>query len=162
MTNIKPSKDSQWIYVESSSIHNKGVFAFKEIPKNTTIIEYTGVKVKQSKAADREARDEKNGTIYLFELDKKHYIDGADGGSDAIYINHSCAPNCEVINDGKQLWIKSIKKIAQGQELSFDYCFDWDVAEDHPCRCGHANCRGYIVNSNQYKRLKKYLRYNKK
>ncbi len=40
--NKKP--DCKYIVVENSKIHNKGVFAKKNIPKGTKVIEYVGKK----------------------------------------------------------------------------------------------------------------------
>ena len=161
MKNLKPiskNKTSELIYVKTSNIHNKGVFAKKNIPKKTEIIDYTGKKVLIKDSNHLEERDEINGTVYLFELDNKHYIDGADGGSDSIYIIHSCDPNCEPLNDGERIWIQSIKDIKANEELFYDYGFDADIAKDHKCLCGSTNCCGYIVNSDQIKELKILLK----
>ena len=64
--------------------------------------------------------------MYIFELNKKYDIDGFFRYNKARYINHSCNPNCEVdiIND--RIWISSIKNIRKGQELSYDYGYEFD------------------------------------
>ena len=79
-------------------------------------------------------------------MDSKYDIDGSFEYNKARYINHSCNPNCEVdIVEGK-IWISSIKKILKGQELSYDYGyeFDKDDYKDHICKCGEKKCIGYI------------------
>lgn len=159
---IAPSKYSEWIYVKESNIHNKGVFAFKDIPKGTKIIEYIGEKITKEAAEERLDRDEKNGTVYVFELDENYDIDGFVGGSDAIYINHTCNPNSEVdIIDGK-IWIIATKDIKKDEELSYDYGFDLDEDTlNHKCRCGHTNCIGYLVNSDKKEELEIMLQKNK-
>jgi hypothetical protein len=90
---------------------------------------------------------------YLFELDENHDIDGAVGGNDSKFINHSCDPNCEPdIRDGK-IFITSIRDIAPGEELSYDYSFDF-TEDNTPCKCGSPKCRGYIVAEDQLHLLK--------
>ncbi|KUO66754.1 MAG: hypothetical protein APF83_06885 [Lutibacter sp. BRH_c52] len=82
--------------VKISSVHGKGVFAKRIIPKGTRIFEYMGKRVsKENLASDLE-----NGLtsmIYVLNLNETVAVDGERGGNDARYINHSCAPNCEVL-----------------------------------------------------------------
>ena len=130
------SKASPWVFVERSGIHGNGVFAYRNIPKGTKIIQYKGEKVLKRDSDARFDRDEKNGTTYMFELNNKYYIDGLDKGSDAIYINHACKTNCEIEIENNEIWIIAEKNIKKGEELHYDYAFDYDVADDHPCRCG--------------------------
>ena len=119
--------------VKKSKVHGSGVFAIKDIKKNTKIIEYIGEKVLKSEGDKRSAKRIKNylhseetGSVYIFELNSKYDIDGSFEYNKARYINHSCNPNSEVdIVDGK-IWISSIKKILKGQELSYDYGYEFD------------------------------------
>jgi hypothetical protein len=154
---VKHSIDSEWIYLKKSSIHNRGVFAFKNIPKDTEIVQYTGRKIRKKDSSAQSKRDDKNGTVYLFEVNLHFYIDGADKGSDAIYINHGCKPNCETQIEDNEIWIVALRRIKKGEELSYDYGFEPDVAIDSPCRCGHRNCRKYIVRETDFKKFKKIL-----
>ena len=41
--------------------------------------------------------------IYLFNLNKRYDLDGDFKFNTARLINHSCNPNCEVLEDNKQL-----------------------------------------------------------
>jgi hypothetical protein len=72
------------------------------------------------------------------------------------FLNHSCDPNCEiyyyepVTGDGNRdrelpdrLWLKSLRSIAVGEELTIDYA--WPAERAIRCLCGAANCRGWIV-----------------
>ena len=99
--------------------------------------------------------------MYIFELNKKYDIDGFFRYNKARYINHSCNPNCEVdiIND--RIWISSIKNIRKGQELSYDYGYEFDKEDfrDHICKCGSKNCIGFIISQDDWG---KYLEYLKK
>ena len=72
------------------------------------------------------------------------------------WINHSCEPNCEVEADVEpdgSAWAKIVaaRAIRAGEEITYDYGFDAEVAE--PCSCGAASCRGWIVDLDQLPRL---------
>ncbi len=155
---------SPYITVKGSSIHNKGVFAKKDIPEGTRIIEYVGEKITK-KESDRRAdedieaskKDNNKGAVYLFELNKRYDIDGNVPWNTARFINHSCDPNCETDIIKGHIWIIAIRDIKKGEELSYDYGYDLDSFEDHPCRCGSKNCVGYIVSEEHRPKLKRIL-----
>ena len=114
--------------VKNSKIHGNGVFASKNIKKNTKIIQYVGEKIPRSEGDKRsELRlktyldSKKTGSVYIFELNKKYDLDGSPLYNKARYINHSCEPNCEVDINNDKIWISSIKNIKKGEELSYDY-----------------------------------------
>lgn len=161
---IKPTT-SQYILVRNSIIHGKGIFAKKDIPKKTKIIEYIGEKVSKSEAEKRAAELEELaksnpslGTVYLFDLNKRYDIDGNVEYNTARLINHSCNPNCETINEDGQIWIYSTKEIKKGEELTYNYGYGWDDGwKDYPCKCGSENCVGYILDKKHWSKLKKYL-----
>ena len=104
------------------------------------------------------------GSVYIFELNKKYDIDGSPLYNKARYINHSCDPNCEVDIIKNEIWISSIKKIKKGEELSYDYGypFDKDDYSDHICKCGSIKCVGYIVSQDDWPKYKKYFKKIKK
>lgn len=151
--------------IQRSKVHGNGIFATEIIPKGTKIIEYVGKKVTKKQAEDiaeaqykkGEHADIDEGHVYLFELNKKYDIDGNVSWNPARFINHSCDTNCETINDRGHIWICAKRKIMPGEELSYDYCYSLADAKDHPCKCGSANCCGYIVNSRSRWRLRKQL-----
>ena len=154
--------------VRNSKIHGTGIFATKDIKKNTRIIEYVGEKITRSEGDKRSEKrikkylDSKTtGSVYIFELNKKYDIDGSPLYNKARYINHSCEPNCEVDINDDHIWISSIKNIKKGTELSYDYGyeFDKDDYKDHICKCGSNKCIGFIISSDQWD---KYLRHIKK
>jgi SET domain-containing protein len=60
----------------------------------------------------------------------------------AMYINHSCDPNCETEEDEQgKVWIMSMRDIAAGEELTYDYLL-YEGDGDAPCSCGSEMCRG--------------------
>ena len=110
------TKQSEWAEVRQSKIHNKGVFAKKDIPKGTYIIEYIGRKISNDEADEISERETEAGVIYLFELDKDTTIDGDVPWNPAKYINHSCEPNADSINDEDHIWIEATKDIKKDEE----------------------------------------------
>ena len=57
----------------------------------------------------------------------------------AMFINHSCDPNCETEEKDGRVWIRAIRNIAPGEEITYDYCL-YDGGDDEAvCNCGAAN-----------------------
>ena len=148
--------------VKRSKIQGSGAFALKRIRKGTRVIEYTGEKIsveEESKRYDDEAMDRHH--TFLFSIDEHTTIDAAHGGNDARFINHSCEPNCEAVNDDGHIYIEAIRNIQPGVELTYDYGFEHEgritpeLMERYPCHCGSKKCRGTILKLKSPKRRKK-------
>lgn len=150
---------SSYCEVRGSEIHGRGVYATTFIPKETKIIEYVGELVDKDESEARGNAQHKkslktgDAAVYIFTLSKRYDIDGNVPWNTARLINHSCNPNCEAWIEGRKIFIHSLRDIQQGEELSFDYGFDVECWEDHPCRCGQASCVGYIVSRSQWQEL---------
>ena len=163
MPEKQPTK-SEWIEVKNSKIHNNGVFAAKDIPKGTKVIEYKGNKLTKDQSDDRateiEEMNKSNpdyGAVYIFELNKKYDIDGSPEWNTARWINHSCEPNCEIDIIKDHIWVIALKDIKKGEEISYNYGYDIDDFKDHPCKCGSKKCVGYILEEDLWPKLKKQL-----
>lgn len=68
-------------------------------------------------------------------------------GGLARFINHSCDPNCTTrifSTDGtKRIAIMAKRDIVPGEELFYDYKFEFEADEAAiPCHCGAKICRG--------------------
>ncbi|MBM3864124.1 MAG: SET domain-containing protein [Verrucomicrobia bacterium] len=155
---------SKWCEARESEIHGRGVIATSFIPKGTRIIEYVGEPIDKQES-DRRARVQHrrairhgDAAVYIFTISGKTDIDGNVPWNTARLINHSCEPNCEAQTEGRRIFIHAIRDIRAGEELVYDYGFDLDHYEDHPCRCGSASCVGYIVSRDQWGKLRKLLR----
>lgn len=154
--------NSVYILVNKSKIHNDGVFAKKNIPKGTKIIEYVGEKITKAESDKRakivldkyKGNNTAFGGVYIFESDSKFDIDGNVGYNTAKLINHSCDPNCEAINENGHIWIYSKANIKKGKELNYDYGYSLDNWSEHPCKCGSKRCVKYIVAENLRLKLK--------
>lgn len=139
--------------VKTSKIAGRGVFAARAIRRGTRIIEYTGERITHEEA-DRRYDDEAMASHHtmLFSLDDEWCIDAVHEGNDARYINHSCEPNCEAIQEGDRVFIFAMASIREGEELTYDYRYDYDDSISlakarrlYPCRCGAPSCRRTIV-----------------
>jgi SET domain-containing protein len=78
-------------------------------------------------------------------------IDAGVGGNDARWINHSCDPNCDAVVEDGRIWIETIRDVAPGEELAYDYALALPTRHTpaakrrFPCRCGAAACRGTML-----------------
>ncbi len=158
---------SKFCEVRGSEIHGRGVYATTFIPKETKIIEYVGELIdketSEKRGVSQHAKSLETGAaaVYIFTLSKRFDIDGNVPWNTARLINHSCNPNCEAWIEGRKIFIHSLTDINSGDELTFDYGFDVDCYEDHPCLCGRDGCVGYIVSRSQWQELEERLKAKK-
>ena len=152
---VKPPK-SAYYEVRRSRIQGRGAFAVQPIPRGRRIDEYLGQPISHEEADRRAAAATGRHHTFLFVLDDTTVIDARIGGSDARFINHSCAPNCESVIIGRHIYIKSIKAIAPETELTYDYRYEWDDSygakevREYLCRCNAPTCRGTILRVPRY------------
>jgi uncharacterized protein len=166
--------ETEHIIVKQSGIHNKGVFAKKDLEKGTSIIEYVGEFISKEESNRRlELSVQEHpgvselGAVYIFDLNDKYDIDGDVPYNPAKYINHACYPNAEVkiIND--KIFIKAIKNIAKGEEITFNYGYgmeETDTLEDlegFECYCNSDKCVGFMLGEDYWPKLKELLKENK-
>lgn len=158
---------SPLIEVRKSRIHGTGVFARNDIPAGTRIIEYVGERVTKKESDRRynlswEKSQNGNGDkgiVYIFTLNSRYDIDGEVWWNTAKYINHSCDPNCETDIIKGHIWIIAMRDISNGEEISYNYGYDLEAWEDHPCKCGSERCVGFIVAEEHWPRLRRLKRY---
>jgi len=134
----------------------------RDIPEETEILEYVGEyldKAESNALGLRHMEDAKQtggGAVYLFIVNDAWDIDGNFEYNTARLINHSCEPNCEAqIDDTDRIWIVALRDIAKDEELTFNYGFDLDDYEEHPCRCGSARCVGFIAAEEYWPKLRR-------
>ncbi len=147
----KKSKPRRRFAVRNSGIHGKGVFATVPIPAGTRLIEYKGERLTEAQVDKRYAKDD-NPHTFLFALDDGIVIDATFGGNSARWINHSCAPNCEAVDDKDRIYIETLRAIRPGEELSYNYRIELEerhtpaLKQLYQCRCGARRCTGTILN----------------
>ena len=155
---------SPYCEVRGSDIHGRGVYATCLIPAETQIIEYVGELIDKDESEKRgvsqheKSLESGDAAVYIFTLSRRFDIDGNVPWNTARLINHSCSPNCEAWIEGRKIFIHSLTDINAGDELTFDYGFDVDCYEDHPCLCGKDGCIGYIVGRSQWAELEERLK----
>ena len=129
-----PSIPSNKPYRVGRSPTGLGLFATKPIKKGTKIVRYFGP-ILDSRKKDEDAIENK----YLFELNGRWTIDGSIRENVARYINHACKPNAEsdVRPRKRKVFIRAIKNIEPGEEISYDYGTDYFKAYLKPigCKC---------------------------
>ena len=97
-------------------------------------------------------RYEGRSFTYLFGIGNGDKV--IDGHSMAMFINHSCHPNCEIDERNGRIFIKSIRKLKAGEEITYDYWL-YDGDDEAPCSCGSRNCRGSMYSPTEMKRMKR-------
>ncbi len=145
--------------VRQSPIHGSGVFALRDIAADVALVEYKGKRISHAAADRRYAGSADSGHTFLFTLNEKTIIDANVDGNAARWINHSCDPSCQAVvvdgSDGdprsERVMIESLRPIAAGEELTYDY----GIVLDQPhtakmkriwaCCCGAINCSGTML-----------------
>jgi uncharacterized protein len=139
------------IKMRDSKIHGRGVFATRAIPEGTRLCEYKGERITWREADRRYPDDPKAPAhTFLFSLGKL-VIDANRKGNVARWINHSCIPNCEAVEEDERIYIEAIRDIKRGEELGYEYNITFDerhtkaLKQRYACRCGAKTCRGTLL-----------------
>jgi len=143
----KVRKRAVQIMVRESGVHGRGVYAAQFIPRGTRVIEYTGERVSWEAAPD----NDDDPHTFNFGLESGDVINPEVGGNDARWINHSCDPNCEAVEEDDRIFIYALRNIQLGDELLYDYHMELDepitesAKKKFACHCGSSNCRGTMI-----------------
>jgi uncharacterized protein len=149
MPSRKASHIRMALIIRSSSIHAAGCYTTTPIRKGVRVAEYTGRRLSKDEA---DKIFENSIVTYLFGLGDGSVV--IDGHGLAMFINHSCDPNCETSEVSGRVWIKSIRPIAAGEEITYDYCL-YDGDDDEAlCNCGARRCRGTMYSPSELRRRK--------
>ncbi|XP_059480678.1 histone-lysine N-methyltransferase SETD2 [Neocloeon triangulifer] len=127
-----------------------GLQALANIEGGAFLSEYVG-EVLDPYEFQRRAEDyanDKNRHYYFMALKSDAIIDATIKGNNSRFINHSCDPNAETqkwtVNGELRIGFFSIKDIAAGEEVTFDYQLQRYGKEAQRCYCEATNCRGWI------------------
>jgi SET domain-containing protein len=107
-----------------------GLFTNAPIPRGACIIEYVGERISEEESNRRD-------NMYIFEVNKHEFVDGATRKNTARYINHSCRPNCEIDIYRKHIYVMAKRNIKAGEELGYDYQSEFfdEFIKPKGCRC---------------------------
>ena len=137
------------LIIRSSAIHAAGCYTTTAIRKGTRLTEYTGHQLSKEQA---DLSYEDAPVTYLFGLGDGEIV--IDGHSMAMFINHSCAPNCQTEEKDGHVWIKAIRDIEAAEEITYDYCL-YDGGDDAAvCNCGTPKCRGTMYSKEEIRSRK--------
>ena len=137
------------LITRSSDIHAAGCFTLEGIPKGTVVLEYTGERITKEEG---DVRYDGRPFTYLFGIG-----DGAvviDGHGMAMFVNHSCDPNCETDEIDGRIFIQTLRDLKAGEEITYDYWL-YDGEDEAPCYCGSKNCRGSMYSPAEVKRMQR-------
>ncbi|WP_153558007.1 SET domain-containing protein [Roseimaritima sediminicola] len=131
------------IAVREVKPYGVGVFAQRQFLPAELVMEVQGQLIPQ---------DRYDGSSYVMEMDSEWYLEPA---IPAAFVNHSCSPNCELVQLTKTtMALVAICNIEAESQLTFDY--GWEAADWIPeCACQARNCRGWVVDKSQVKKMKK-------
>ncbi|XP_017023747.1 histone-lysine N-methyltransferase trithorax [Drosophila kikkawai] len=137
-----------YVGVFRSHIHGRGLYCTKDIEAGEMVIEYAGELIRSTLTDKRERYYDGRGIgCYMFKIDDNLVVDATMRGNAARFINHSCEPNCysKVVDilGHKHIIIFALRRIVQGEELTYDYKFPFEE-EKIPCSCGSKRCRKYL------------------
>jgi len=138
------------LIIRSSAIHAAGCYTTTAIHKGRRVAEYTGPRVTKDQADEAYAD---SLITYLFGLGNGDIV--IDGHCTAMFINHSCDANCETSEIRGRVFVKSLRPIAAGEEITYDYCL-YDGGDDPAtCNCGAKKCRGTMYSKEEVRRRKR-------
>jgi SET domain-containing protein len=137
----RDSNKARKLEVRESDIYGMGCFALEHLPARKKIALYAGEVVRGRRHI--EARLRGQDAIKVIRLTDDLAIDGARGGDETAFINHSCEPNAFMrIVPGEKVAFFALRDIEPDEEITIDY-----RDPDHPvvCRCGTKECRSMQV-----------------
>jgi hypothetical protein len=137
------------LIIRSSAIHAAGCYTTTPVRKGQRVAEYTGRRISKDEA---DALYEDSLVTYLFGLGDGQTV--IDGHCAAMFINHSCDPNCETEEVDGRVWIRALRALVAGEEITYDYHL-YDGGDDEAvCNCGAAKCRGSMYSAQELKQRK--------
>jgi hypothetical protein len=138
------------LIIRSSAIHAAGCYTTTPIRKGHRVVEYDGRRIPKDEA---DTLYEDRHVTYLFCVGDGSMV--IDGFGQAMFINHSCDPNCESIEEDDRIYVVAIRDIAADEELTYEYNLYDSEDEEMPCFCGAKKCRGTMFSDKELKRRAK-------
>jgi hypothetical protein len=130
-------KPSHLVLVHQSNINGLGVFAERPFRMGEAILE-----IDDSRIVD--------GSHPLDSSDDPRHCDYLEAGKTVLmqtperHINHSCDPNAYVKTIAGKRLVIALRDIANGEEITYDYCINGYGDTVWTCVCGASRCRHTI------------------
>ena len=149
--------DNSFFEVKRTKNRGRGVFCTKEIKAKTIIGQYSGTEIK---IAEYDLEKDKDG-LYLMFLNDKYAIYPDLTKIDIHLINHSCEPNCWIVNHRKHIYFFAIRDIKPGEEITISYLLPPKDETCNPCyhdcKCGSKKCTGTMhLSEDKFKKWQKF------
>ena len=136
---MKPMQSDTKPYRVGRSYTGLGLFATQPIKKHTLIVEYSGPRIPTREA---HARERAGRSKYMFEISSRWTIDGAGRDNMGRYANHACKPNAESVLIRGKVFLKAIRRILPGEEITYDYGREYvKLFFKDGCKCAAQSCR---------------------
>jgi uncharacterized protein len=130
------------VQFRDSTIEGRGVFARRPFSRGDVITPYAP---KQRRLAIDDPEATAAAATKFTLVSEGAWVIVPDVGVPGGWLcNHSCQPNAAIYSDGAGR-IQCLREIRPGQEVTIFY--GWVTINDRerdPCRCGSAQCRGFI------------------
>ena len=115
-----------------------GVRARDRVAKGSFVLEYTGEICSAAEFERRMlVRYKGDNHHYCLAMDNKIMIDAHRAGSECRFVNHSCAPNCEMqkwtVQGLPRMGVFALKDILPGEEICYDYNFSLFNSDEVNC-----------------------------
>lgn len=131
------------VEIKKSRIAGTGAYALANIPARRKIGNMEG-EIISYKEAQKRVKKQPGNVLFMVEFDNEDIaLDASVNSNELRFINHSCNPNVFMRRAFRLVEYYALRPIRKGEELTCDY------GETHhegtlPCKCGAANCRGFI------------------
>jgi SET domain-containing protein len=132
--------NNTYVYAAPSPIHGRGLFARADVPAGTDFVEYDGPRLPRKEGI----RLAEGGNDYMFRLDRRTDIDGSVAWNLGRHANHGCSPNAKSVKVDGRIWLRALRDIRRGEEITYDYGYELKRDTEIPCRCGQEGCTGKI------------------
>ena len=150
----------QWadLSVKKTPGKGHGLFANQDIEAGAFAAEYCGEIISEKAMNERFKKQKTERHLFMQTISPGVYLDGQEAGSIVRFINHSCEPNAVhdrwMVNGKMCIGVFTTRPVAKGEELSFDYRWDYNARRPTRCHCGAATCRGFLeILSEEQKKL---------
>lgn len=116
-----------------------GVFATQTVAAGELLVVWGGDIVTASELTDLSPVAQRHS----IQVEENLYMVPNEMPEVGDFVNHSCSPNAGLSG---QMAVVSLRVIAKGEEICYDYAMsDGSAYDEFSCSCGAATCRGQVT-----------------
>ena len=132
-------------YLRTGRNHlGKAIFARHSISEGELICRFGGTlfHIKELPARRRNTHD------YFLQVGDFVFLGKSKNLDD--YMNHSCDPSCGLLYLPDGIYLKALRDISHGEEITYDYSTTmWQTGESMRCKCRSSKCREVVQDFDQ-------------